>query len=82
VQGTINFGPEANELIRLIREFGGAQSSQLESAVHELEDVDARTPDRLGAKQRLKAFLFKLGDKAEECALKAFQTYMESKLGV
>jgi len=82
VQGTVNLGCEAQELLELIQRFGGDEGAALESAMHELEDEDARAPDRLVARQRIKGFLFKLGDKAEEATLNVLQRYIETKLGV
>lgn len=82
LQGTFNLGPQAHELLKLVQRFGGAEAAALESALHELEDEDARNADRLGAKQRLKAFLFKLGGKVEESALVLLQRYIEGKLAV
>jgi hypothetical protein len=82
VQGTLDLDPEAKELLDLVGRFGGADAAALESAVHELEDADARQAGRLRAKQRLKGFLFKLGGKVEDTALVALQRYVESKLGL
>jgi hypothetical protein len=82
LQGTLNLDPQAHELLDLVRRFGGAEAAALESALHELRDEDARNADRLRAKQRLKAFLFKLGGKVEDTALAILQKYIESKLDV
>jgi len=82
MQGTLNLGPEANELLDAIRLYGGAQVAELESALYELEDVDAKAVDRLGARQRLKGFLINVGDKLEDSAATLLQRYVESKLGV
>ena len=53
VQGTANLGLQAQELLDLVRSFGGDQVAALESDLHEMEDADARGADRLAAKQRL-----------------------------
>ncbi|MEU8867129.1 hypothetical protein [Streptomyces umbrinus] len=82
VQGTVNLGPESKQLIELIRQYGGNEAGELESAVHELEDEDARPVDRLTARQRLKAFLVRMGTAAEGAAVGALQKYLESKLGL
>lgn len=82
LQGTLSLGPQAHELLDLVRRFGGADAAAMESALYELEDEDARNADRLGAKQRLKGFLFKLGGKVEDTALAVLQKYIESKLNV
>jgi hypothetical protein len=82
LHGSAELGVEAKELIRLIDQFGDKDMSSLQSAVYELEDVDARPADRLSAKQRLKGFLYKLSGKAEETALSVLQRYVESKVGL
>ncbi|MER5921440.1 hypothetical protein [Streptomyces mirabilis] len=82
IQGTVNLGPEPQQLIELIRQYGGPEVSELESAVHELEDEDARTVDRLTARQRLKGFLGRMGSAIEGVAVSALQKYLESKLNL
>lgn len=82
VQGTVHLGTEAKELLKLIASHGGAEAGALESAVHELEDPDARPAERLGAKAKLGAFLLRLRDTVEGAGLAALQKYLESKLGV
>lgn len=82
VQGTVHLGAEAKELLQLIASHGGAEAGSLESAVHELEDPDARQVERLGAKAKLGAFLLRLRDTVETASLAALQKYLESKLGV
>ncbi|MFF4288703.1 hypothetical protein ACFY0R_25885 [Streptomyces sp. NPDC001633] len=82
VQGTVNLGPEAKELLRLIAIHGGADGAALETAVHELEDPDARQAERLGAKAKLSAFLLRVRDTIEAAGRSALQKYLESKLGV
>ncbi|WP_143626314.1 hypothetical protein [Streptomyces viridosporus] len=82
IQGSVNLGPEAKELLQLIATHGGAEAGALESAVHELEDPDARQAERLGAKAKLSAFLLRVRDTVEAAGLSALQKYLESKLGV
>ncbi|MEE1805625.1 hypothetical protein [Streptomyces sp. BE133] len=82
VQGTVHLGPEAKELLSLIERFGGDDAQTLESAVHEVEDDDARLAERLGAKQRLKAFLARNREAAEGVAVGALLKYLESKFGI
>ncbi|MGR3871629.1 hypothetical protein ACUXZZ_24025 [Streptomyces graminifolii] len=82
VQGTVHLGVEAKELLQLVADHGGDDSGALESAVHELEDPDARQAERLGAKAKLSAFLLRLRDTVEAAGLTALQKYVESKLGV
>jgi hypothetical protein len=80
IQGTAHLGSSARELMGLISQFGGNAAPELESAVHEFEDTDARPADRLNARQKLKAFLFQLGTKVQGTALAALQSYLEAKL--
>jgi hypothetical protein len=80
VEGTVQLDAHAKELIELAHRFGGQDSAVLQSAVHELEDEDARHADRLAARQRLKGFLFKLGGKVEEAVIAALLRHVESKV--
>jgi len=82
IQGTAHFGAEAKELLALIGRHAGQESTVLESAVHELEDPDARPTDRLGAKQRIRAFLFRIAENVEGSALDVLQKYVEAKMGL
>jgi hypothetical protein len=82
VQGTVNFGPEASELFALIGRFGEDQAAELESALHELEDDDARSSERLAAKQRIKMFLLNLSGKVGDAAVDVLKTYVEKRIGV
>lgn len=82
VSGTQNFGVEAAQLIELIKLYGGSFATELTSAVYELEDADAKQADRLTARQKIKAFLFKSSEKIGGVALNVLQKYVESKLGL
>jgi hypothetical protein len=81
IQGTAHLGVEAKELLKLVDLFGERDRVALQSAVHEIEDPDARETDRLGARQKLKRFLLQLGGKVEDAALTALTKYVETKLG-
>ncbi|MFD0271600.1 hypothetical protein ACFVGY_34270 [Streptomyces sp. NPDC127106] len=80
VQGTVNLGFEAKELLELIASHGGQEAASLETDVLELEDPDARQADRLGAKARLSGFLVRVKDSVEGAGLAVLQKYLESKL--
>ncbi|GAA3301820.1 hypothetical protein GCM10020295_45970 [Streptomyces cinereospinus] len=82
VQGTMNYSPEAKELLRMIQQVGGNDASALEVAVHEVEDEEARPEERLSAKQKLRAFLARNREAAEGFAVGALFKYLESKLGI
>ncbi|WP_332812402.1 hypothetical protein [Sphingomonas sp.] len=81
VSGTQNFGPEPAQLLELIRIHAGSKAPELTSSVYELEDTDAKAETRITARQKLKSFLFKLGDKASGVALGVLQSYIEKKIG-
>ena len=81
IQGTAHYGREAQDLLALIETQGGSQRSELTSAVHELEDPDARREDRLTARQRLKGFLIRVGEHAEGIGVDVLKKYVEQKLG-
>lgn len=82
VQGSVKLGAEAKELIALIGQFGGEKAIELESAVHELEDSDARAQDRVAARQKLRRFLASLGTKAANMTLLTLHKYLEQRLGI
>ena len=82
IQGSANLDSISKELLRLINLFGGDEAPTLDSAMHELEDPEARNIDRLKAKQRLKRFLLQLGGKVEDATLTVMQRYIENKLGI
>ncbi|MFF5215423.1 hypothetical protein [Micromonospora sp. NPDC000442] len=79
MQGTMKMNPEARELLELIDQYGGRRQADLTSAVHELEDEDASRQDRISARQRLKAFLYGLGNQVGVGLLTA---YVEGRLGM
>lgn len=82
VSGTQNFGVEANQLIELVKLYGGSRTAELTSAVYEIEDADANQADRLSARQKLKTFLYKTAGKIGDTAFGVLQSYIESKLGL
>jgi len=81
IQGIVNLGPSAKELLDLIRAYGGKEATILESAVYELEDPDARRADRVGAKRRLKKFLRWLSATVQGVATDMLEKYVEGKVG-
>jgi hypothetical protein len=82
VEGTVNLSSHSQQITTLVHEYGGNERAALESAIHEVEDPDARPADRLAAKQRLKGFLFKLGGKVEDAVIQALIRYLEGKSGM
>jgi hypothetical protein len=82
LHGSVSVGYEARQLAELIQQFGGQHTSVLNAAASELEDPDARASDRLGARQRLKSFLWKIQDKLSAATFDVLQKYIESKLNL
>jgi hypothetical protein len=50
--------------------------------VYELEDPDARSYDRLTARQKLRSFLSSLGSRVAGMTLTTLHKYVEHRLGV
>lgn len=82
IDGTVNLGTEAKQLLELAATFGGHERAQLETAVHEMEDDGARGAERLAARGRLKRFLADLGNRGLGVGLDILQRYIEHKIGV
>jgi hypothetical protein len=82
IQGTVNLGTQARELLELVNRFGGQEAADLQAAVHELEDPNGRPANRMDAKQRLRTFLVQLGGKVEDAALTALMAYLQTKAGL
>jgi hypothetical protein len=82
IKGTVQLGPQANQLLELIGQFGGNQSRELESSVYELEDADAPVAARSAAKRRLKSFLGQIAGPVRDAAFKLLEKYIEDKLGL
>lgn len=82
IEGDVHLGNEDKEIIRLIQEYGGTRKPELISAVHELADTSAPQTDRLTSKQKLKAFLSRLGTAASDIGVGLLQAYLEKALGL
>ncbi len=82
VSGNSSIGIQADELLTMIRTFGGSKAAQLASDVYELEDKDAKAENRLTARQRLKGFLHGLSGKASDKAVETMLAYVQSALGL
>lgn len=82
VQGIVHLGPEAKEFLALIDRFGGEEVPLLKTAVHELEDPDARPTDRSAAKRRLRNFLSQVTGIVHDVSLDLLEKYLESKIGI
>ncbi|UAL29109.1 hypothetical protein K8W59_15105 [Nocardioides rotundus] len=82
MQGSVNFGPDARQILELIERFGERERAELTSSLHELEDPDAQQGSRLAAAGKLKAFLARVGRKAEEIGTPLLIKYLEQKTGL
>lgn len=82
LQGTAHLGTEAREILALIHDYGNAQQASLESSLHELEDPEARKPDRLVARQKLRGFLSSLGNQLTTATMSTLQKYLEHRIGL
>jgi hypothetical protein len=82
ISGDQHVGIEAQQLLELIQQYGGNESRELASSVHELEDQSAPKGGRLNAKQRLTKFLIGVGKRVEGIATNVLQAYIQSKMGL
>lgn len=82
VQGTVNLGSQAKDLLDLVHRFGGQDSTALQSALLEFEDPDAPPSFRKKARGKLKAFLLQLGGKVEDAVLTSLMAYIQTKIGL
>lgn len=82
VEGSVNLGQEAHQLLELVATHGDKERPQLETAVYELEDQGARGADRIAARGRLKRFLADLGNRGMGVGLDILQKYVEHKVGI
>jgi serine/threonine protein kinase len=81
VSGTVNLGPRAQDLLKLIDDYGGAATGSLRTALHEVEDRDAPSARRHDAKKKLMTFLCQVGEIAKDVAVDVLEKYLESKVG-
>lgn len=82
INGNQHLGQEPQQLLDLIKQYGGKDTRELTSSVHELEDGSAPSPGRLNAKQKIKKFLIDVGGKVGDVGLHVLQSYIEKKLGL
>ena len=79
VAGDVNLGPQAQELLQLIKDFGDSDAAALRTDVYVLEDPDVPTPLRSAAKSRLQRFLGQIGGIAKDVGTELLTKYLESK---
>ncbi|MGA2078758.1 MAG: hypothetical protein ABSH52_35165 [Terriglobia bacterium] len=82
VRGNVNLTQHDRDLLELIQKYGQSKAAELASAVHELSDEEIPKVKRLGAKQKLKAFLYELPSRAGDIVVRVLETYVEKKLGL
>ena len=82
ISGTANYGQDAQELLSLIQSHGEDDKTSLEAAVHELEDEETSSVNKLAAKKKIQAFLFTAAQRIGDVAIQAGQKYLESKFGL
>jgi transcriptional regulator with XRE-family HTH domain len=82
IQGTVNLGLQAKEVLTFIERYGGQEAAALESAVLELEDVAAPPAERSAAKHRLKQFLGLIRGTVRDVGVDLLAKYLESKTGL
>lgn len=81
VNGEVNLGPRAQDMLKLIAAYGGRGAESLRTALHEMEDKDAPLACRRQAKKKLITFLRQVGGVAKDVALDVLEKYLESKIG-
>jgi hypothetical protein len=82
ISGDVHLSQEEHQILQLIREHAPAREAELSSAVRELADDLLPKPERLGAKQKLKAFLAQLASKVPDIAAGVLQAYLEKRFGL
>jgi hypothetical protein len=83
IAGDAVTNPQGQQIQALIGRFAErSEQEKLQAALHELLDSSAPDSGRLGAKQRLKAFLISLGGKTGQVGLNALQAWVEHQMGL
>jgi hypothetical protein len=82
INGNISTGTQPAELLEIISTLGGNEQGELHTAIEMVTDTSAPTNIRLGAKQKLKTFLLKVGDQASSVAFSVAQKWVEHQMGL
>jgi len=82
LSGPVAVGTTPEALLDAIRAFGGAEAFDLQAALAELNDEQAPTPARIGARQRLKDFLSRNGERVEAAAFRMIWSWLEMRIGM
>lgn len=81
INGAVSLGTPADQLIELVREAGGDARCALEADARELADRGAPTPARIGARQRLKEFIARNGQRLEAATFQMIWKWLEAQIG-
>ena len=81
LNGAVTLGVPAEQLIKLVRELGADAGTALENDARELADPGAPTSARIGARQRLKAFLVRNGQRIESATFQMAWKWIEAQVG-
>lgn len=81
VNGAVTLGVPAEQLIKLVRELGEDAGTSLENDARELSDPGAPTSARIGARQRLKAFLVRNTQRIESATFQMVWKWIEAQIG-
>jgi hypothetical protein len=82
LQGDVSYSVGSKQLLDLIESHSPKNSSQLVSAAQELEDTGITNSARLTSAQKLKSFVYSVGEKIGPVATKILTDYIEMKLGM
>jgi len=82
INGSVQTGDTARELLELISIHGGSKTVDLQNAVHTLEDEELSVVEKKKSLQRIKGFLASMKTKGVDIASKVAQKYIESQIGL
>jgi hypothetical protein len=81
LSGTMNFGPEAKQLLALIDQHAGTQAATMLTALHDVEDPGIPAKERATAKEKLISFLVDLSKRVPDIGVDLLKAYLMRKLG-
>ena len=82
IEGDVHLTQFDKELLNLIVQRGGENTTELKSAVHELADPSAPSSHRLLAKETLKTFLLGTASVAKDVGTGLLLSYLEKRYGL
>lgn len=81
LSGDVALGKPADDLIEIVRRLGGNSKDDLEAAARELADPGAPASARFGARQKLKDFMARNGQRIETAAFQTMWRWLETQIG-